>query len=155
MRACQKCGAPAGPGDELCRFCGSPVYRQLTDEETEALVKVFLESQDKALKGLNGPRVWAAFAALVVLPFAAYFGSRALGAGWLVATSAVLFVIAACFAGVGGAVQVEQDLHFDRTVKGKIGEFLQENRLEKARFLLAAHKGMPPDSEVMKRLAKL
>lgn len=155
MLSCQKCGAPARPEEELCRFCGSPINRELTEEETETLVKVFLESQEKALKGVNGPRVWGAFAACVLLPFAVYFGMRAIGTGWLMTACAVLVSVAAGFAMIGGAVQVEQDLFFERTLKGRIQQFLDENRLEKARLLLAAHKVVGPNSEVMKRLSTL
>jgi hypothetical protein len=155
MQACEKCGAPARPGDDLCRFCGSPVYDLLTDEETATLVKVFLESLDKSLKDVNGPRVLTAFAALVILPFGVFFGMRALGIGWVVISASVCFVALGGFLCVGAAVQVEQDLLFERSLKKRLSDFLAENRMEKSRLLLVAHKVMQPGSEIVKKLSKL
>ncbi|KAA0256269.1 zinc ribbon domain-containing protein [Acidobacteria bacterium ACD] len=155
MPACPSCGAPARPGEEACRFCGGPVRPELSGEETETLVRVFLEAQEKALRGVNGPRIWAAGVALVVLPVGAFLGVRALGHGWPAAAALAVFTVLACFLFLGVAVQAEQDLFFERTLRGRIRGFLEENRLDAAKLLVLASRVMKPDAELMKRLANL
>lgn len=155
MRACPRCGAPVSPEQESCGFCGGSVRRELSDEDAETLVRVFLEAQEKALRGVNGPRIWAAGVALVVLPIGLFLGIRALGHGWPAAGALAAFTALACFLFIGVAIQVEQDLFFDRTLRGRIRAFLEENRLDPARLLVLASRVMKPDAELMKRLANL
>ncbi len=155
MGACGSCGARSRAGDETCAFCGNDLFEALNTAEVEELSRVFLTTLNESLKNANGPRVWAAVPCLAIFPVLAYLICRYYQTGWIATGTAIVFAVVLALLVLGLAVQEEQELFFERSLKKKILDFLEEHRIEKTRFLLAASKVMPAKSEILKHVAKL
>lgn len=153
--SCPTCGAPLPARAVACEFCGSQARPPLDDEDLKLACRTFVDALEKDISELATPRVVIGFLLFLLSIPAAYFVTKALGAGIWEAVLVTVFVGLAAMVAAGINLVSEEGRRFRRVLRPQVEEFLRRHGMGREEFLLVAHGTLKPSSSLLKHLDDL